>query len=120
MPLTITKKGNQKFGFSENKKKTPLQRLVSIPFAALNKPKENSKHGHHLEILNYTIQAALASGITEDAFSQILELMQQEARTALRKNTHLTSVDKTEIGKIFSDFSSEITLASLLMWYAPI
>lgn len=95
MPHTFTLKLYEHYGPSQSTQKGPLQRLVTVPYAGNNEPRENSKDINHLKTINLTMQCTLTQGLSDESIMQIIKDIKHQATTELLENPQMTEIDDT-------------------------
>ncbi len=96
LPQTQSRHYKEHYGPSRQISKSPLERMLAIPYAANEKPNERSRFGNPLETVNYTIQGMLQGGLNEDLLVDLIKQWQREARSELQQNfTLYQQMDQT-------------------------
>lgn len=79
---TLTKRANEKYGFTHDKAATPSDKwYIPIPYSASQNPKEGSEFANIYTATNYTVQMQYLFGIPEDFTVPFIEEFQAKARS---------------------------------------
>lgn len=87
------------YGPSCAKNKNKIERLVAIPYAGNEEPKENSKNTNDFKTINLTIQIMLNSGISEDLLRDLVDKWHTIAINQVRINMARITIDKCDISQ---------------------
>lgn len=88
LPFTLKRRINEHYGPSLRTDLPPAQRALAIPYLGNGKPNEVCRFGNSLEAINFTIQATLLQGLTEDFTIELLKAWQVQARQELYKGSY--------------------------------
>ena len=102
LPLTLNKKCFVNFGPSGN----PSIR-VAIPYSGNNKPVETSQFGNAYELLNYTAQMYLKTGITPVRIKELFKDLRAQAKEEIRDDSDLKYSDTTAYKEFVELFGKE-------------
>ena len=80
LPQTLNRRLGEHYGPSKDTAKSIVKRMEAIPYSANEVPRENSRFGHPLELLNYTIQSLTIREVNTELLSQWIEQLQNKAR----------------------------------------
>jgi len=99
LPHTLTRRFKEHYGPSQRSNLSPLEKTVSIPYAANNISKESNRFGVLLEAANYPGQMLQFTGISKELIIEKIEQWNTVARQEFIDNTKLKSIDDTPTAK---------------------
>lgn len=80
LPFTLKRQQGEHYGPSQLTSRTAPQKMIARPYIANNVPSEMSEFGNYLEVINYTIQSALITGISKELLKIALSTWIKEAK----------------------------------------
>lgn len=98
---TLKRNLKEQYGPSQIKYLNPIEYTLAIPFNGNNAPCEESRFGHEMEAMNYTIQMMLREGLSLALFIEKIAQIQSVARLELFQNSSLKNLDETPTARGF-------------------
>ena len=80
LPQTLNRRLGEHYGPSKDATKSIIKRMEAIPYSANEVPCENSRFGHPVELLNYTIQSFIIRGFNTKHLGEWISQLQQQAK----------------------------------------
>ncbi|MBS0290586.1 MAG: DUF3638 domain-containing protein, partial [Proteobacteria bacterium] len=111
LPFTLPKKRDVNFGVSK-KTLALLPSTLAIPYKANNVPNEQSRFGHHIESMNYTIMLNLQQDFNDALVLEVIDNFIKEATSEMLEDSNL-SFDKTFAALKFAEKFPTIDLSRL-------
>lgn len=101
---TLKNKYHENYGRSKNPQKTSLERLIAIPYAGNNEPKEGFQFGNYFVTMNYSIQGVLNEGLDFETTQTLIKKLFEQANLELIENPSLDSLVATQAGILLQKF----------------